>query len=157
MIYINYDKNTFRVLSAYGEEENTPLPFIVVSVEDWYKVSMCGMNNPVIYVNDDYKTLRVDLATYKTAKIEGLSKRCEIERRLLLDDTKILNILSGATYGYPDYLTPANVAKFIEVYKTIYHTYAAQINVSETKEEIDTIISGISYPDEQYFIDILRT
>ena len=93
-----------------------------------------------------FLTLVKYTSDYKISKISELSNQCKIERSAILDDVKIMNVLSGATAGYPEYLTPSNVAKFIEIYKNIYHTTSAAINSAANVEEINAIMSGIEFP-----------
>ena len=92
------------------------------------------------------------LATLKELTINNISKRCYSERVKILDDVKIMNILSGATAGYPVYLTPVNVAKFIEVYKTIYHSSAKAIKLAATIEEVKNIMDSVKFPTEEGII-----
>ena len=77
-----------------------------------------------------------------------LSRRCRTERAAILDDIKILNVLTGATAGYPSYLTAANVAAFIETYKQIYHSTAAEIAEADTVESVVAIVAGLRFPTE---------
>lgn len=84
--------------------------------------------------------------------ISDLSAKCKEERNKMLDDTRIINILSGATAGYPEYLTPANVAKLIETYKQIYHLTSAKIIKSTKKSEVDKIMKELVFPNEQDII-----
>jgi flagellar motility protein MotE (MotC chaperone) len=77
-----------------------------------------------------------------------LSQRCRTERAAILDDVKILNVLTGATAGYPSYLTAANVAAFIETYKKIYHSAAAEIAEADTVESVVAIVAGLRFPTE---------
>lgn len=77
-----------------------------------------------------------------------LSQRCRTERAAILDDVKILNVLTGATAGYPSYLTVANVAAFIEIYKNIYHSAAAKIAEADTVESVVAIVAGLRFPSE---------
>ena len=77
-----------------------------------------------------------------------LSQRCRTERAAILDDMKILNVLTGATAGYPSYLTAANVAAFIETYKQIYHSAAAEIAEADTVESVVAIVAGLRFPSE---------
>jgi len=60
MIYINYDENTLRVLGAYGEEKNTPSPYIAVTIEDWKSINELDIKDVIIYVSDDLKSVYVD-------------------------------------------------------------------------------------------------
>ena len=82
-----------------------------------------------------------------------LSSRCQSERIKILDDTRIMNILSGATAGYPEYLTPANVAEFIEIYKKIYHDTKSLIDNAGSKAEIEGIMKNLSFPTEAEIMD----
>ena len=88
----------------------------------------------------------------KDIAIAQLSLKCKEERIKILDDTRIINILSGATAGYPEYLTPANVAKLIETYKQIYHLTSAKILKTTKKAEVDKIMKDLVFPTEQDII-----
>lgn len=81
-----------------------------------------------------------------------LSSRCKEERAKILDDTRIINVLSGAIAGYPEYLTSANVAKLIETYKQIYHLTSAKILKTIKKSEVDKIMKELVFPNEQDII-----
>ena len=81
-----------------------------------------------------------------------LSARCKEERAKILDDTRIINVLSGAIAGYPEYLTSANVAKLIETYKQIYHLTSAKILKTIKKSEVDKIMEELVFPTEQDII-----
>lgn len=105
--------------------------------------------------NKETKEITFNLIEYKKDKIKEVSLNCNSSRVAVLDDTKILNILSGATLGYPDYLTPSNVAKMIELFKNIYHTYSNKIQTAETKDEVDGIINEIVYPSVEYILKTL--
>jgi len=85
----------------------------------------------------------------KDIAIAQLSFKCKKERIKILDDTRIINILSGATAGYPEYLTPANVAKLIEIYKQIYHLTSAKISKATKNSEIKSIMESLVFPTEQ--------
>jgi hypothetical protein len=84
--------------------------------------------------------------------INELSVKCKTERANMLDDTKIINILSGATAGYPEYLTPENVAQLIETYKQIYHITAGKIQKATSKSDIEKIMKDLVFPTDQDII-----
>ncbi len=84
----------------------------------------------------------------KEKAIMELSSKCQSERIKILDDTRIMNILSGATVGYPEYMTPTNVATFIEVYKQIYHSTKALIDNAKNKTEVGGIMDNLKFPTE---------
>lgn len=85
-----------------------------------------------------------------------LSSRCKEERAKMLDDTRIINILSGATAGYPEYLTPENVAMLIETYKQIYHITAGKIQKAKSKEEVKSIMDNLVFPSEEQILGNLK-
>jgi hypothetical protein len=96
------------------------------------------------------------LKTKKEEAINNLSRSCKIERIKILDDTKIMNILSGATQGYPSYLTPANVAKFIEIYKQTYKVVKAQIDSVSSLKELDDVVEAVKFPTEEEIVSKLK-
>ena len=102
------------------------------------------------------KTKQELLKKRKEQKIEELSNNCNTFREEILDDKRIMNILSGATTGYPDYLTPENVKWLIELFRNLYHTYKDEIELAESIEEVDEIFEGIVYPTEEYVLNQLK-
>lgn len=90
-----------------------------------------------------------------TRALSDLSHNCNTKRSEILDDKRIMNILVGATEGYPEYLTKDNTAKLIEIFKGIYHTYKSKIEVVSSLEELQEIEDNIVYPTLEYILDII--
>lgn len=92
------------------------------------------------------------LEDYKTKKLNLVSIQCYQEMYKILPQAKQLNILFGATDGYPDYLKgelgKKNLANLIEKYKYISHKCELALSSSDcdTKEKIDLILASIHYP-----------
>lgn len=86
------------------------------------------------------------LSVYKQIQIAELSIRSNQARQKILSDQKILNILTGATDGYPEYLTAGNVALMIERFKTVAEAGKAAINSATDKESIDAALEAVVFP-----------
>ena len=106
------------------------------------------------YISD---TLVFNLVKYKDNKIEELSSNCKTKRMEILSDQTITNIVLGATLGYPEYLTPGNITKLIEIFKDIYHTYSTQILAANNQATVDVVVDSIAYPTTEYIITQLVT
>lgn len=96
------------------------------------------------------------LYLYKDHVVKELSARCKYERSLILDDIRIMNILSGADSGYPEYLTVSNVKILIEKYKEIYHSNVELINSKKSKKGVDDVINNLTFPTEQEILDEIK-
>ena len=96
------------------------------------------------------------LEQHKINRITDLAFDCNTFRENILDDKRIMNILAGATTGYPDYLTPENVKWLIELFRNLYHTYKDKIELAESVEEVDEIFEGIVYPTGEYVLNQLE-
>lgn len=83
-----------------------------------------------------------------------LSQRCKMERAAILDDVKILNVLTGgeAVVNYPDQLKgetgKINIGKMIAIYQGIYHSAAAEIAEADTVDSVVAIVAGLRFPTE---------
>lgn len=108
--------------------------------------------SPYQTYNPDTKQIEENVALYRADKIEELSTRCTAERRAILSDQQIINISIGATINYPKYLTPLNVAKLIEMYKDIFHTFETKITAAQTIVEVDFVLSEVRFPAVDYII-----
>jgi hypothetical protein len=88
--------------------------------------------------------------SYKKRLLDMLSERNYKESEKILPISKQINILTGNTQGYPDYLTGKlgieNVGKFLSIYKTIYNKFKKDINSLKTKKEIDEVYDKIIFP-----------
>ena len=102
-----------------------------------------------------------DIDAYRYKKLKYISTLCYQEMNKLLSPSKQINILLGATSGYPEYLQgdtgKANVAKMIETYKIIYHSVEKAINSVEcdSKIKIDSILSKVVLPSEKEIISAI--
>jgi len=85
-----------------------------------------------------------------------LSMNCNQKRSEIIDDKRIMNVLTGATTGYPEYMTVENIGKVIELFKGIYHTYYPKIKTAKTIEDVEDIMSGIIYPDLDYILSFIE-
>lgn len=88
--------------------------------------------------------------------IQTLSMNCNEKRIEIIDDKRIMNVLTGATIGYPEFMTIENIGKVIELFKNIYHTYYPQIKTAKTIEEVEEIMNGIVYPDLNYITSKMK-
>ena len=68
-----------------------------------------------------------------------------------------MNVLTGATIGYPEFMTIENVGKVIELFKNIYHTYTPIIKTAKSIEEVEEVMKTIKYPTLEYILKALDT
>lgn len=135
--------NKLRTLPGYFEGYKADLADVDESLlSDTQKDYMSIPIDSIIKVTEEEHIL----SECKKSVLKTISDQCKEGRAKILDDIKIMNILSGATAGYPEYLTPSNVAKFIELYKTIYHVAASKIKKAVSMEAVNVIVSGIKFP-----------
>lgn len=96
------------------------------------------------------------LSLCKVMAVGELSAMCKSRRAEILDDTKILNILTGAIAGYPAYLTAANVSRMIEMYKQLYHDTAELIEAATTAGEVRRVLDSVVFPTEAEILQSLE-
>ena len=119
-VYINYDKDTLKVLGSYGEEENTPEPYTPISIDDWHNALKYGIDN--ITVSNDRKHLIVsdDIISAHDNEISNASIKSQLESI----DTKSLRAVRSVLVAMHSCETPSagDVAKLAE-----YEAEAAEL------------------------------
>lgn len=148
---ISADINEYDENLKYKSKEQRILEGFI-PVPEGYEIK----NGELVEIKEPEKTPEELLAEKKQQAIEYLSYQCDTKRIEIIDDKRIINVLTGATTGYPEYMTAENIGKVIELFRNIYHTYTPMIQSATTIEEIDDIMKGIVYPDLDYILNQLQ-
>ena len=141
-----YDEN----LKYKSQEQRIIEGFI--PVPEGYEIK----DEKVVKIKEPEKTPEELLKEKIEEAIRELSFNCNDKRIEIIDDKRIMNVLTGATTGYPEYMTADNIGKVIELFRNIYHTYTPMIQSATTIEEVDNIMKGIVYPDLDYILNALN-
>ncbi len=90
---------------------------------------------------------------FKKLAIDSLKSMCDNKSNEIFSDKKQLNVLTGATYGYPEYLCGTagieSLGKFNAMYRNIYHSTLDEIEKCKTNEEIKAVIESTVWPTEE--------
>lgn len=102
------------------------------------------------------KTREEEAQEYKKYKIQELSELCYQKRYEIIDDIRIINIMIGATKGYPEHLTKENVMLLIEYFKEIYHTAFKEINKCYYIPQVDKVMENLVFPTPENILEKLN-
>ena len=141
--------NKIRPLPGYfagfkDDLKNVDTALLNEMQKDYLSIS----DNLIIEVSDEEH----QLVEYKKQAQKNVSEMSYVQRSAILDDKTISNIAIGATSGYPDYLTAANVAGMIEQFKSIAKQAKADIESATTKAEIDSILEILTFPTTEQIL-----
>jgi len=148
---IGADINEYDESLKYKSQEQRIIEGFI-PVPEGYEIK----DGEIIEIKEPEKTPKELLAEKKEQAIRELSDNCNDKRIEIIDDKRIMNVLTGATTGYPEYMTAENVGKVIELFKNIYHTYKPQIETAKSIEEVEGVVKGIVFPDLDYITSVIK-